>query len=279
MIVIEEAYTFNTYDPISLQIQSFSKKIRHFGKLERFVVNINDNVDLMTKSALDEFILFFEENSYFSPLQCCLLAGFVRHYPEVTLKVLAIDNQLFGYLAFGKHKNKTVNTATVLQHLNSKEGFPFNRIYRVNDHSIIHPSELPFYKKKYEKHPDDSRHLFYLCRCLHFNQLTKRSKTNGEIIPLTSAYFQLFLSLLMKAEETGYEVDDQLMRTIGAIEFEIGDLAELDRISQLIRDTLLSEELGLIDKNRLNPDLGTYNPNQKIFLGGLAYENDDAGDR
>lgn len=264
MTVKHEVYTFNTYDPISLQIQSFSKRIRHFGKLEKFVININDNVDLMTKSAIDEFILFFEEKGYFSTLQCCLLAGIVHPFQKVTLKELAMDNQLFGYLAFGKYRYKTVNTATVLQHLSSKKGFPFNRIYRVNDHSIIHPSEFPFYKKKFEKHLDDSRRLFYLCRCLHFNQLTKGSKTNGMIIPLTSSYFQLFLSLLMKAEDAGYEVDDQLMRTVGAIEFEIGDLAELDRMSQLIREVLVSEELALTGGNRLIVTGNMDNANQKI---------------
>jgi hypothetical protein len=263
MTIKQERYTFNTYDPVSLQIKSYSKVIKHFGILGPFVVNINDNVDMMTKSAIDEVIFFFEKQGYFSPLQCCLLAVIVHHYPEVTLEELAMDKQLFGYLAFGTYRNKKVNTATVLHYLTSKKGFQYHRIYRVNDHSIIHPSELSFFRKKYEKHPDDSRRLFYLCRCMHFNQLTKRGKT-GTGIPLSSSYFQLFLSLLLKAEDTGYEVDDQMMKTIGAIEFEVRDLAELDRISQLLKDTLVSEELGLTGENGLNHPFGTSNDHPKI---------------
>ncbi|RXT02770.1 hypothetical protein [Ammoniphilus sp. CFH 90114] len=246
MTLKQEGYTFNIYDPIVMQIKTFSKKITHYGNLSPFVVNINDNVDVMTKSGIDEFILFFEKHHYYSPVQCCLLAAIPQHVEEVSLGDLALSHQLFGYLAFGLYKKRKVNTASVLQYLTSKEEFPFKRIYRVNDHSIIHPSELPIYQNKFKQDPEKSRHFFYLCRCLHFNHLRKKSIIKGkeQTIPLVSSYFQQFLSILMKNEEVGYEITDKDLRSIGALEFEISNLAELDSISQLIQKVLKSEEWG-----------------------------------
>jgi hypothetical protein len=244
MALKQERYTFDIYNPDSMAINSFSKKINHLGKMDQFLVNICDNVDLMAKAAIDEFITAFER-MYFSPIQCCLLGATVNPGTgHVTLEELATLNQMFGYLAFGKYRSRNVDTGSVLQYLNSKEGFPFKRIYRVNDHSIIHPSELAFYQRKYERHPEESRRLFYLCRCLHFNQL-KKTTSKGESISLVSSYFESFLSMLMKIEDVEYELDKKEMGTFGAIEFEIHDIEDLDRISKLIKQVLSSEELGL----------------------------------
>jgi hypothetical protein len=228
----QDSYDCQMYDfKLKMPLPPVSKNIfcntANLNDLKLNVLNVNPNV----RYVIDTLIYAFVESSlYFSPIKGAnLVASLTRNGERLKFN----ENFFLSYLGFGEFRKDHVNTEFVQNILKkfSAKGLKYNLIYQVKSNNLLDCDLiLP---------PSSGENKFYLTKCLHYYVDKKKSAETNATTSYDSPFFPDIVMDIFQQRNVLSQFS-QFQFNVGAIEFEINDLADAHEALILIKSFLVS---------------------------------------
>lgn len=203
-----------------------------------------DCVEYVVKGMIEKFTYFLKHRGYLSPFQWILLANIINRWNSVSdFEVGVVAARRIFWCA---HSIKFMVPSIAFKSLFlSKEGLPFNGIYRTNDDLMIDLALKRYFENENAKVSKNSYSVFDLWYRLTMNREIRRRLDRKYEESMNSLYLYIFekiVPLLIRVRAISELAKED--RKYGTTIQQSGCIQNLNTISQIMKEIVPSWETG-----------------------------------